>query len=151
MFVDITTRDFDQNQLFAMLVADKCTQSIGGTVCFTGLVREFGELGKLDAIELEHYPQMAEQQFWNILHQAQHRFDLANAGVVHRVGRLAAFEQIVWVGCAAPHRQTAFNGAMFIMDTLKSNVPIWKKEVAQARTSWVEAKSSDLERLKQWK
>ena len=72
--------------------------------------------------------------------------------VIHRVGYLAAHEQIVLVAVASQHRQAAFDAAAFIMDYLKSKAPFWKKEYLAGQTEghWVEAKDSDEAALARW-
>lgn len=147
-FVEITPALFDQQTLY-----DKLTEGAAGAgaiVTFTGLVRDFNQQGKIDGIELEHYPGMAESVFMRLLNEAISRFGLANAGAVHRVGRLDNFAPIVWVGTASAHRKAAFDGANFIMDSLKKDVPIWKKEWVADDAQWVAVKSSDEEAVKRW-
>ena len=146
MFAYIQENDFDQGGLYAQLQTQVNVTSLGNTgaiVTFTGLVRDFNNAGNIDGIELEHYPGMTEKALSSLVDKAVSRFSLTNAGAVHRVGRIYNNEQIVWVGCAAAHRQAAFDGACFLMDMLKQSVPLWKKEFKDDRSTWVEAKGSD--------
>lgn len=146
MFAYIQENDFDQGGLYAQLQTQVNATSLGNTgaiVTFTGLVRDFNNAGNIDGIELEHYPGMTEKALSSLVDKAVSRFSLTNAGAVHRVGRIYNNEQIVWVGCAAAHRQAAFDGACFLMDMLKQSVPLWKKEFKGDRSTWVEAKGSD--------
>lgn len=150
MFSIVTRDDFSHAQLYSRLIKHNDAICAGAVVTFTGLVRDFNQQGKIDAIVLEHYPNMAERCLERLVECAIERFALVDAGVVHRVGRLENFEQIVWVGCAAPHRQNAFDAACYIMDTLKSTIPLWKKEVSGNSETWVEVKSTDQLALKRW-
>ncbi|WP_032096593.1 MULTISPECIES: molybdenum cofactor biosynthesis protein MoaE [unclassified Alteromonas] len=146
MFAYIQEQDFDQGDLYAQLQSQTQAKTLGNTgaiVTFTGLVRDFNNAGNIDGIELEHYPGMTEKALSILIDKAIERFSLTNAGAVHRVGRIYNNEQIVWVGCAATHRQAAFDGACFLMDMLKQSVPLWKKEFKGDKSTWVEAKGSD--------
>ena len=147
-FIEITEAAFCQQSLYDRLHHDG--HGAGAIVTFTGLVRDFNHNGQIDGIELEHYPGMAEAIFQRLLNEAIARFDLLNAGAVHRVGRLQNFDPIVWVGTTASHRKAAFDAANFIMDSLKKDVPIWKKEWAQGKSEWVAVKASDQAAAKRW-
>ncbi len=116
---------------------------IGALVSFVGLCRD--EAGSLQALELEHYPGMAETEMSRIAGLAIKRFSLLGLTAIHRHGRIAAGEQIVLVIAAAPHRQAAFDGANFVMDFLKTSAPFWKKEHGKDGTSgdWVAARDAD--------
>jgi molybdopterin synthase catalytic subunit len=116
---------------------------IGGVASFTGLCRDEG--GQLSALELEHYPGMAEQQIMDICIQAQQRFDLICMTVIHRYGKIAPGDNIVLVIAASTHRQAAFDGANFVMDYLKTDAPFWKKEhlIDGSSGQWVDAKDKD--------
>ena len=81
-----------------------------------------------EGLYLEHYPGMTEKVMADLRDRAIDRFDLTDAGIVHRVGMLRTDEVIVWVGTCSRHRQKAFEAACFMMDTLKSQVPLWKKK-----------------------
>jgi len=79
------------------------------------------------------------------------RFDLRGWRIVHRYGRIGQQDPIVWVGVFADHRHEAFAGCQFIMDTLKTKAPFWKKEfMCDGRVLWVQSKSEDAEREQAW-
>jgi molybdopterin synthase catalytic subunit len=120
----------------------------GAVVTFTGVVRDTG--GTLTAMEIEHYPGMTEKAIAAIMDQAQARWTLTDALVIHRHGRLAAGEPIMMVATAAPHRADAFAAAEFLMDYLKSRAPFWKKEIGADGAEWVAAKDSDEAALNRW-
>ncbi|EKF58389.1 MAG: molybdenum cofactor biosynthesis protein MoaE [Agrobacterium albertimagni] len=133
--------DFDAAAESRGLTADR--KDIGAIVSFVGLCRD--EAGTLSALELEHYPGMAETEMTRIAELAIDRFSLLGLTAIHRFGRIEAGEQIVLVIAAAPHRQAAFDGANFVMDFLKTSAPFWKKEHSQDGSSgdWVAAKDAD--------
>src|ERR1700760_2897063 len=90
----------------------------GAVVTFSGLCRDEG--GRLAALELEHYPGMAEAEVSRVMDEAERRWPLLGATVIHRFGRIAPAGQIVLVVTAATHRAAAFAAAEFLMDYLKT-------------------------------
>lgn len=120
----------------------------GAVVTFTGLVRDNG--GALAAMEIEHYPGMTERAIAAMMDQAQARWSLVDALVIHRYGVLRGAEPIMMVATAAPHRADAFAAAEFLMDYLKSRAPFWKKEIGADGAEWVAAKNADEDALKRW-
>lgn len=139
--IRVQREDFDPAAESQALSAGR--KDIGALVSFVGLCRD--EAGTLSALELEHYPGMAETEMTRIAELAIARFSLLGLTAIHRFGRIKAGEQIVLVIAAAPHRQAAFDGANFVMDFLKTSAPFWKKEHAEGGTSgdWVAAKDAD--------
>lgn len=123
---------------------------IGAVVTFTGLCRDEG--GRLAALELEHYPGMAEAEIGRIAADAAGRWPLSGLTVIHRFGRLAPGDNIVLVVATSAHRRAAFEAASFLMDFLKTRAPFWKKEhLAQGGPGqWVEAATSDDEAAERW-
>jgi molybdopterin synthase catalytic subunit len=123
---------------------------IGAVVSFTGLCRD--EAGRLDALELEHYPGMAEREIGRIARQAAERWDVNALTVIHRHGKIRPGETIVLVVAASVHRHAAFEAAEFVMDFLKTHAPFWKKEHASDGTplGWVAAKIADDDAEARW-
>jgi molybdopterin synthase catalytic subunit len=123
---------------------------IGALVAFTGLCRDEG--GRLAALELEHYPGMAEAEIDRIAEQAESRWPLLGLTVIHRFGRILPGEEIVLVLAASAHRAAAFEAASFMMDYLKTQAPFWKREHLKDGTSgaWVEAKEADDRAMERW-
>jgi molybdopterin synthase catalytic subunit len=124
---------------------------IGAVVAFTGLCRDEGR--RLAALELEHYPGMAEAEIGRIAAQAQSRWPLLGLTIVHRFGRIIPGEEIVLVLTASAHRQAAFEAASFLMDYLKTHAPFWKREHLKdgAVGAWVEAKEADDRAAERWR
>lgn len=146
--VEIREADFSLGEEYASL--RRLAPEAGACVVFTGLVRGEGGIGPLDALALEHYPGMAESSIAAVIARARARWPLQAVRVVHRVGRVARGEQIVLVGVAAGHRAEAFAAAEFLMDYLKTEAPIWKKELGAAGERWVECRSRDAEAAARW-
>ncbi|ODT06810.1 MAG: molybdopterin synthase catalytic subunit [Mesorhizobium sp. SCN 65-20] len=140
--------DFDVAAEIAALTEGRA--DVGAVVTFTGLCRD--EAGTLSALELEHYPGMAEAEIVRIAGEAVERWPLAGITAIHRYGRIAPGENIVLVVAASKHRQAAFEAASFLMDYLKSRAPFWKKEhrLDGSEGGWVDAKESDDAAAARW-
>ena len=124
---------------------------VGAIVTFSGICRDEG--GRLEALELEHYPGMAEAEIERIAREAAARWPVTAITVVHRHGRIAPGDNIVLVVTASSHRQAAFEAANFLMDFLKTRAPFWKKEhgATGATDIWVAAKDQDDAAAERWK
>lgn len=145
--VRIQAEDFDTAAEIARLSRGRA--DIGAVVTFTGVCRDEG--GRLTALELEHYPGMAEAEIGRIAAEAARRWPLMGVIVIHRFGRLLPGDNIVLVATASSHRQAAFEAASYLMDFLKSRAPFWKKEHAPGREGeWVEAREADAGALRRW-
>ncbi len=112
--------------------------SVGGIVVFEGVVRDNARGKQVRYLEYDVYPEMAVQQIRAIVAEAERRWGIERVAVAHRVGRLEIGEASVIIVVAAPHRGEAFDACRYIIDTLKTTVPIWKKEVATNGEEWVE-------------
>ncbi len=146
--VRVQAEDFDIAAETARLVGGR--RDIGAVVTFTGLCRDDG--GQLAALELEHYPGMAENEILRICRLAANRWPVSGLTAVHRYGRIVPGENIVLVLAASPHRHAAFDAANYVMDYLKTSAPFWKKEHFTDGTEggWVSAKESDSEAFGRW-
>jgi molybdopterin synthase catalytic subunit len=146
--VRVQAEDFDLNAEIAALTDGRA--NIGGVASFIGLCRDEG--GTLSALELEHYPGMAERAIHAIAEQTVERFALSAILAIHRFGKIAPGGNIVLVAAAAPHRHAAFEGAAFLMDYLKTEAPFWKKEHRADGSSgdWVSAKDADDSARERW-
>jgi molybdopterin synthase catalytic subunit len=124
---------------------------IGALVTFTGLCRDEG--GALAALEVEHYPGMAEAEIKRAVLEAASRWPIEAALVVHRHGLIRPGEPIVLVVTASAHRGDAFAAASFLMDYLKTEAPFWKKQhLAETGASeWVEARAQDHAAAQRWR
>ena len=147
--IRIQRQDFDVAAEIAALTGGRA--DIGAVVTFSGLCRD--EQGALSALELEHYPGMAQAEIGRIAAEAIERWPLQGLTVIHRHGKIAPGENIVLVVAASAHRQAAFEAANFLMDYLKSRAPFWKKEhrADGSEGGWVEAKEADDKATERWK
>ena len=148
MSVRVQIADFDLHAEQLQMRHGK--PNIGALVSFVGLVRDINEGQNVSAMELEHYPGMTEKALADIVEQAQARWDLIDALVLHRVGPLLPLDQIVLVMVASKHRGDAFAACEFMMDYLKTQAPFWKKEQTADGARWVDARETDEQALKKW-
>ena len=148
MSVYVQTDDFDVGAELIKLRADNT--KIGAIVSFIGLVRDLNDNAEVSEMVLEHYPAMTQKSLEDIVQQAKQRWDIYDALVIHRVGRLLPTDQIVLVATTSAHRMDAFAACEFMMDFLKTRAPFWKKEQTKAGSRWVEAKESDDQAAQRW-
>ena len=146
--VSIQTHDFDVSQELAALRAGDAR--VGAVCAFLGTVRERNDGSAVASMELEHYPGMTEKSISAMMDEAQKRFDIYAARVIHRVGLLHPEDQIVWVAVTSAHRGESFKACEFLMDYLKTQAPFWKKEVTPEGARWVDARVSDDQALARW-
>jgi len=146
--VRVQRDDFDAAREESLITDGR--RDIGAVVAFTGLCRD--ENGSLAALELEHYPGMAEEEIGRVARDALSRWPLRGLTVIHRFGVIHPGERIVLVVAAASHRFDAFSAAEFMMDYLKTRAPFWKKErrIDGTDGEWVEAKSQDDAAAARW-
>lgn len=137
MSVSIQKEDFDVSK--ELLKLRENHRDIGAVVSFIGTVRDFNPDGFVFKMELEHYEEMTQKALISLLEDAKKRFPIIAARIIHRVGVLKPTEQIVLVAVATQHRQAAFLACEFIMNHIKSDVPIWKKESTEKGETWVKA------------
>lgn len=148
MTVRVQVEDFDAGlEINAMR---RSHGNIGAVAAFIGQVRDLNQGDKVSELVLEHYPGMTEKSLQDIIEQAKKRWEIIDALIVHRVGKLEPLDQIVLVLVASSHRKEAFAACEFMMDYLKTEALFWKKEQTPAGSRWVEAKASDDEAKKRW-
>jgi len=146
--VRVQTQDFDLSEEMSLLRATDA--GIGAVASFVGIVRDINDDRDVAAMELEHYPGMTERAIEQIAAQATKRWCISGATVIHRVGKLHPLDQIVLVLVTSAHRGDAFAACEFIMDFLKTQAPLWKKESTPQGSRWVAARASDDHAAERW-
>jgi molybdopterin synthase catalytic subunit len=146
--VRVQAEDFDAAAEAQALAAGR--RNVGALVTFVGLCRDDG--GRLEALEIEHYPGMAEAEIARVAAEAEARWPLLGVVAIHRYGAIAPGEQIVLVAAAAAHRRDAFEAAQMLMDYLKTQAPFWKRArgLDGAAGEWIEARASDDDQAARW-
>ncbi|NHZ72780.1 MAG: molybdenum cofactor biosynthesis protein MoaE [Aquificales bacterium] len=132
--------DIDLNAIHKTL-----TQAdVGAVVSFTGSVRgktqRDGLPGQTLYLEYESYSEMAELKMAQIAHEIWHKWPLVKGiAIVQRIGKLEIGELTTYIACASGHRdQGVFDAARYGIDRLKEIVPVWKKEIGEDESVWVE-------------
>jgi molybdopterin synthase catalytic subunit len=111
---------------------------VGAYASFEGWVRDHNDGRSVVGLRYEAYGALAQSEGMRILGLARDRFEILDAGCVHRIGDLGIGELAVWVGVTAAHRDAAFAACRFIIDEVKARVPIWKHErYAEGDAGWL--------------
>src|SRR5260370_3589557 len=126
MSVRVQVEDFDVAREIAQLRAGNA--KVGAVAAFIGIVRDLNDAAAVRTLTLEHYPGMTEKALAAIVVEARQRWDIYDALIVHRVGKLEPTDQIVLVAVSSAHRGDAFAACEFIMDYRKTQAPFWKKK-----------------------
>jgi molybdopterin synthase catalytic subunit len=100
----------------------------GAVVLFLGTTREMTEGRRTDSLDYECYPQMAQRKLAELEAEARRRWPIIECCIVHRLGHLLPGEVSVAVAVSTPHRSDAFEAGRWLIDTIKTEVPIWKRE-----------------------
>lgn len=111
--------------------------SQGGLVTFTGVVRDHSKGKRVTRLDYEAYAPMAEKKLAEIGEETRAKWPGTDVAVMHRVGTLKPGELAVVIAVSAPHRKEAFRACEHVIDRLKEDVPIWKKEYAEDGEVWV--------------
>ncbi len=144
----VSTSPIDVAALAAEFLHD--VDDAGAVATFTGIVRREGAVG-VEALSLEHAPGLTENAIAKAAGEASARWPLLKRLVVHRVGRIAVGEAIVFVATAATHRRDAFEACAFLMDFLKTDAPFWKKQISRSGDEWIEPRAEDYDDRDRWR
>jgi molybdopterin synthase catalytic subunit/molybdopterin converting factor small subunit len=110
----------------------------GAVTVFDGIVRNNSKGRKTLHLEYTAYERMALSQMEQLTRQALDRFAIRDVRMVHRLGRLQIGETSVYIAVAAAHRAAAFDACRWLIDSLKSTVPIWKREYFHDGAEWAD-------------
>lgn len=136
-FAELTNDKIDINDTARRVVPPEC----GATVTLDGYVRKFTNGRETLHLFYEAYEPMALKEMDKLIERAKRDFEIANVGIVHRLGKLEIGETSVVISVAAPHRKAAFAACEWLIRELKRTVPVWKKEVYADGEVWVEGDS----------
>ena len=111
----------------------------GAIATFSGTVRRHNFNRQVIRLHYQSYKTLAVKEGNKILGEAKKQFNIINALCVHRVGDLNIGEIAVWIGVNAGHRDAAFDACRYVIDEVKTMVPIWKKEIyVDGDSGWLE-------------
>ena len=139
-FAELTTEPISPESVARRVVLREC----GATVTLDGYVRQFTKGRETVYLVYEAYEEMALKEMRRLIEQAREEFEIANVGIVHRLGKLDIGETSVVISVAAPHRIAAFEACEWLIRELKRTVPIWKKEIFADGEQWIEGEDTDL-------
>jgi molybdopterin synthase catalytic subunit len=131
--IKISEEDFSIDEVVSRLKG----REVGGIVFFLGVVKGFREGETVSEMLIEAYNEVAEEKLRNIRETALKKFDIVDAIIIHRVGRLKPSDNIVIVAASARNRLDAFKACSWMMDEVKTKAPIWKKEFTPKGERWV--------------
>jgi molybdopterin synthase catalytic subunit len=146
MEVRIVTHAFDPQAEVARFVAGR--QDCGALVSFVGLCRAATDGAAIEELRIDHYPGFTEKEIVRLVEETAGRLDCPDLLVIHRVGAIRPGEAIVLVAAFSIHRGNAFEAVRILMDYLKTDAPLWKKETGPEGTRWVEPRLEDHRRRK---
>jgi molybdopterin synthase catalytic subunit len=141
MAVRIVNGPFDPQGEQTAFVAGRT--DAGALVGFIGYCRDRTACDAVDCLFLDHYSPFTENEITRILKEVGARYDLLDALVIHRVGMMKPGDPIVLVAVLSVHRNQAFEAARILMDYLKTDAPLWKKEEGPGGGRWVEPSADD--------
>lgn len=130
----ITSEPIDVQELMRRVRSD----SDGAVLLFTGVVRDHNEGRAVEGLQYEAYAEMAGGVLTRIAEEVASRYELGAIAVSHRVGDLGIGDVSVAIAVAAPHRDPAYRASREIIERLKREAPIWKRErYADGAEGWV--------------
>jgi molybdopterin synthase catalytic subunit len=112
--------------------------SAGGTCLFVGTVREHSAAGSVTGLRYEAWDELAARRLGELADEILRKWEVSKIAVIHRTGDLVVGETSVVIACSAPHRAEAFEACRHLIERLKEDVPIWKKEaLVSGESHWV--------------
>ena len=125
MLIKVTPDELRADEAIAAVTSP----AAGAIDVFLGVVRDNNLGRRVSHLVYEAYPSMAEKVMAEIAEEAKATFGLEDCAVLHRTGRLAIGETSLLIAISSAHRASAFEGGRWLVDTVKTKVPVWKKEV----------------------
>jgi molybdopterin synthase catalytic subunit len=110
----------------------------GALYIFIGSVRNGGRSGNVSEIYYESYSKMAEQKMKEIENEVQIKWKIKKLLAFHRIGNIKVGEASIIIGVSSEHRNEAFEACKYVIDNVKTRVPIWKKEISNESQKWAE-------------
>jgi molybdopterin synthase catalytic subunit len=129
----IGEEDFSIDEIVSKLKG----REVGGIVVFLGVVKGFREGEIVNEMLVEAYKEVAEGTLRSIRELALKKYNIVDAVIIHRVGRLKPSDNIVIVAASARRREDAFKACSWMIDEVKAHAPIWKKEFTPKGERWV--------------
>lgn len=136
-FFELTNTSLNVGEIARRVVLPEC----GATVTLDGYVRQYTKGRETEYLVYEAYEPMALSEMEKLIKSAKEQFEIANVGIVHRLGKMEIGQTSVVISVSSPHRRAAFAACEWLIKELKRTVPIWKKEVYADGEIWIEGDS----------
>jgi molybdopterin synthase catalytic subunit len=147
MIVRVIQEAFDPQAETASFVSGR--DDAGALASFVGYCRAKTDGTVVSELRIDHYPGFTEREITRLAQDIHQRFGCLDVLVIHRVGQIEPREAIVLVAALATHRCDAFEAVRVLMDYLKTDAPLWKKESGPAGVRWIEPRAEDHARRQQ--
>src|SRR5882724_596304 len=147
MQIKVTPGPFDPQAEIAAFTAGR--DDAGALVSFVGYCRAANDGVAVQELRIDHYPGFTEREISRLAEEVSRRFECPDLLVVHRVGTIRPGEAIVLVAALSTHRANAFDAVRVLMDYLKTDAPLWKKETGPQGARWIEPRPEDHARRSQ--
>lgn len=133
--------EMKEGRLEASYALGKLSQDgAGAMVLFSGVVRPEENGSRIDKLHYDHYPEMAERVLKAIVQDVMDKHKLKDVVVIHRVGDVPAGEASIFIAVSSERRKDSFAGCSEMIDRIKTEAPIWKKDIGE-RTQWQSERS----------
>ena len=147
MIVRVVEEAFDPQAETAAFVSGR--DEAGALASFVGYCRAATDGAAVSELRIDHYPGFTEREIARLTQDVHQRFGCLDLAVIHRVGKIRPGDAIVLVAALATHRGDAFEAVRILMDYLKTDAPLWKKESGPAGARWIEPRAEDHARRRQ--
>lgn len=132
IFIQEAPEKLDVDELRSHLATEGC----GAIVSFIGITRGEDEGEEVLRLEFDAWQERLSTTLHGLAEQAVSIFELHSVAMAHRTGTVGPGENIVAIHVASPHRKEAFEGCSWLIDELKRQAPLWKKEVKPSGATW---------------
>jgi molybdopterin synthase catalytic subunit len=139
--VRVTEEVFDPGTELSIFHAGR--EGAGALANFVGYCRDKTKGREVGELYIEQYPGFTEKEIARLAGEVAERLSVLDLLVVHRAGRIRPGEAIVLVAALAEHRNAAFEAVRLLMDYLKTDAPLWKKETGPEGARWIEPTGED--------
>jgi molybdopterin synthase catalytic subunit len=134
------------------VLAEVASSSDGAVLLFLGVVRDHHEGRQVAGLVYEAYREMAEETLDRIAGEAEKRFATDRIVVLHRVGVLDVGEVSTAIAVGTPHREEAYGASRYVIEEIKSRLPIWKQErYVDGEGGWLEGRVPEVEEMERWR
>lgn len=138
--IEIVAEPIDTGLVLATVQSPRA----GACLLFVGTTREWTGGRQTQHLDYECYERMAKLKLHELEMEARHRWPLIGCSLVHRVGPVAVGEASVAIAVSSAHRNAAFEAGQWLIDTLKRDVPIWKRETwSDGTVEWLHPEADD--------